>query len=418
MAPTTTVLDNGITIVTETMPDVRSISLGLWYNVGSRDERLDQAGLTHFMEHMMFKGTPSRTAVQISSEFDALGAELNAFTSKEYTCYYTRLVDDKLDEALPIFADMVINSAFSDENIEPEREVVLEEIARSEDTPDDHVFDLFSDALLPTHPLGRPVLGTRERVSSYRHEDCRAFHDDHYHTGNLVVSAVGHLDHEELVARIEREMAPMVVGRHTERTMATETGRTFFIAQQKDTEQAHFVYGFPYLNAFDSHRYAGSLLSAILGGSMSSRLFQEVREKNGLAYAIFSQAVSHQDQGEFCVYCGTRPDNLSKAVAIVRSELEKIASSAPSREEVKRQCEVICGQLLLGLESTSGRMVRLGRNTTMGLEHKSAEELVDIYRSLTPEDVRAVAEKYLTTEPTIAVISPFEEAAVRELVGA
>lgn len=417
MPPKKTTLANGITIMTESMPQVRSISMGLWYNVGSRDERIDQAGLTHFMEHMMFKGTPTRTAVEISSQFDAIGADLNAFTSKEYTCYHARFVDEKLKEAMPIFADMVINSSFSNDTIEPEREVVIEEIARSEDTPDDHVFDLFSDTLLPNHPLGRPVLGTRESVSSYNQAKCRDFHDEHYCTGNLVLAAVGNLDHDEVVRLAEKHFGGMVQGNPTMRDRQAEPNRSYFALQQKDTEQAHIIYGFPWMDAESERRYAGTLLAAVLGGSMSSRLFQEIREKNGLAYSVFSQAVCHYDLGEFYIYCGTRPDNLQKAVAIVRRELEKIAHEAPTQEEVDRQREVICGQLLLGLESTNGRMVRMGRAATMGVEYKSAERLVEIYRGLTPEDVRNVAADYLTVKPTIALVSPFSEEQAREQVG-
>ena len=195
-----TVLANGITVISRTMPDVRSVSLGLWFNVGSRDERPDQAGLTHFMEHMMFKGTPTKGPLDISMHFDRLGAELNAFTSKEYTCYYARFVDDKLEDALSVLAEMVIESNFAQDAIDTEREVVIEEIARSEDTPDDYVYELYSQSNLPNHPCGLPVLGTRERVGGYRHADCADFHAEHYHAGNLTLAAAGNVDHDRLVA--------------------------------------------------------------------------------------------------------------------------------------------------------------------------------------------------------------------------
>ena len=193
-------LTNGLTVITYPMPGVRSVSLGLWFNVGSRDENVDQAGLTHFMEHMMFKGTPTKGPLEISMHFDRLGAELNAFTSKEYTCYYSRFVDDKMEQALSVLAEMVIHSIFSQDAIDTEREVVIEEIARSEDAPDDFVFELFSQNSLDGHELGLPVLGTRKRVGSYEHADCVAFHDEHYHAGNLTVSAAGNVDHDALVA--------------------------------------------------------------------------------------------------------------------------------------------------------------------------------------------------------------------------
>lgn len=410
------VLDNGVTLVTEDMPGVRSITLGFWCNVGSRDERPDQAGLTHFMEHMMFKGTPSRSAFEVSEAFDVLGAESNAFTSKEYTCYYSHFVDEKLDEVLALLADMVVNPALRDSDIEPEREVVLEEIARSQDQPDDYVFDLFSDALMPTHPLGRPVLGTRELVASYRHDECKAFHDEHYHSGNLVVSAVGNLDHDDLGKKLTEALQGIERGAKRQRVAVVEHERAAFAAERRDTEQAHLVYGFPWYKAGSEERFAGTLLSAIMGGSMSSRLFQEVREKNGLAYSVHAGAVAYGDAGKFYVYCGTRPDNLGRAVPIITRELARIAAEAPTQAEVARSCEVVCGQLLMGMESTSERMVRIGRRETMGLAQLSVADLVEHYRAVTPEDVRKVAERYLTASPTAALVSPFPEEEARALV--
>ena len=416
MAYKKTVLDNGLTVISEEMPWVRSITMGFWYRVGSRDERPDQAGLTHFMEHMMFKGTPSMSAREVSEAFDALGAESNAFTSKEYTCYHARFVDERLDDVLPLLADMVLNSSFRAEDIQTEREVVLEEIARSEDQPDDHVFEMFTGAMMPTHPLGKPVLGSRALVQAYEHDDCRSFHDEHYRSGNLVVSAAGNVKHEELVEKVQKALAGIRTGARRTRAKLSENARAEFAYQKRDTEQAHIVYGFPWYAAGSDERYAGTLLGAILGGSMSSRLFQEVREKNGLAYSIMAGASAYGDIGQFYVYCGTRPDNLGKAMAIVRRELERIANEKPEASEVNRSCEVICGQLLLGVESTVDRMVRLGRRETMGLAQLEVPELIERYRAVSPEDVRAVAARYLTVAPTAAVISPFEEEEARKLV--
>lgn len=409
MKPRITTLDNGLTVATDTMPDVRSITLGIWLNTGSRDELPTQAGMAHFMEHMVFKGTPDHTATQLSAAFDALGAELNAYTTKEYTCFHARFVDECLPQVLPLMAEMVIQSTFADEDIEPERKVVLEEIARSQDTPDDYVFDLFSDALMPTHPLGRPVLGTRELVASYTHDDCRAFHDAHYVTQNAVIAAAGNVDHEQLVSLVRTCFACMPQGERTQRPEVHENSRRFFACQQRETEQAHFVYGMPWVDAFDERRFAGALGSAILGGSMSSRLFQEVREKNGLAYAVFSQGATYRDAGMFCVYCGTRPENLRQTLAIVQRELARMVDEPPTQEEIDRQCGAICGSLLLSLESTGSRMGRLGRALTMGVPLRSVDELVALYRSLTPADVQAVAAQFLTQKPTVAVVSSYDE---------
>lgn len=416
MAYKKTILDSGITVVSDAMPWVRSITLGLWYRIGSRDERADQAGLAHFMEHMMFKGTPRRSATDISEAFDALGAESNAFTSKEYTCFYARFVDERLDAVLALLADMVLNSSFNDEDIQTEREVVLEEIARSEDEPDDHVFEMFTGALLPTHPLGRPVLGAEELVASYTHANCRDFHAEHYHAGNLVVSAVGNLCHDELAQKVSTAFSSIGRGVRLERPRAVEHARGLFAYQQRDTEQAHIVYGFPWYAAKSNERFAGSLLCSLLGGSASSRLFQEVREKQGLAYSIMSGASAYSDTGQFYVYCGTRPDNVGKAMDIVRCELSRIAEDAPAVDEVERSCEVICSQLLLGVESTSDRMVRLGRRETMGLPQVEVAELIERYRAVTPEEVRVVAERYLAVDATAAAIAPFAEDEARSLV--
>lgn len=413
-----TVLENGITVVTDEMPDVRSISLGLWFNVGSRDEKPGQAGLTHFMEHMMFKGTPTRTAFDISSQFDALGAELNAFTSKEYTCYYARFVDDKLQESLEILADMVMHSQFSQETIDPEREVVLEEIARTQDTPDDFIYDLFGAAMLPGHPLGKPVLGTRELVSGYTHEDCAAFHAQHYYSGNLTIAAAGNVSHETLVNMARTLFAHMHTGEKAHRSAQDAGQRLLFTAQKKETEQAHVIIGMPYMSFDDERRYTGVTMSSILGGSMSSRLFQEVREKRGLVYTIYCNPMAYQGLGTFGVYAGTRPENIEQVVGLVSAELAKLAQEGTDAVEMSRTTESLCGQLLLGLESTNTRMVRLGRSETIGAHHRSPEELVTRYRAVTGEDVQALAGQLLTVKPTIAVISPWETERVEDAVSA
>ncbi len=413
-----TILDNGVTVISDSMPDVRSVALGLWFNVGSRDERTDQAGLTHFMEHMMFKGTPTRNAFEISQHFDALGAELNAFTSREYTCYYTRLVDEKLPQAFPVLADMVVNSQFSDETITPERKVVLEEIARTSDTPDDYIYDLYASALMPTHPLGRPVLGTKELVSGYHHENCIEFHNQHYYSGNLVVAAAGNVDHEQLVELSRTYLSEMPQGTKAQRSSFSEEHRSDFAAEKHDTEQAHVLYGVPWMPFDDERRYAGNALNAILGGSMSSRLFQEVREKRGLVYAIYSMIAAFQGTGFFGVYAGTRPENIKEVVGIIRSELTKISDHAPSIDELNRIEESLCGQLLLGQESTNTRMIRLGRRETIGSEQLSVDDIVERYRSLSPKDIQNVAQAFLEQEPTIAVISPYEVDRVKEAVSA
>lgn len=411
-----TVLSNGMTVITEHMPSVRSVSLGLWFNVGSRDERADQAGLSHFMEHMMFKGTPSMGPLEISMHFDRLGAELNAFTAKEYTCYYARFVDDKLEDALKVLADMVINSEFAQDAINTEREVVIEEIARSEDTPDDFVYELFSTSHLPNHPVGLPVLGTRERVGSYEHADCAEYLDTHYHAGNLTLAAAGNLDHDAVVALAERLFAPMKSGVKAQRELLRPEFSTGIFAEKRDIEQAHIVYGVPWLELGHERRYIATVLTSILGGSMSSRLFQEVREKRGLAYSIYAMQANYQGVGQWCVYAGTRPDNLAEVVGLIRAELDAIAQDKVDADELQRNVDLICGQLLLGLETTNAHMLRLGKRETTGLRQSSPEEQTAGYRSVSADDVQKLAQDLLTAEPAMAVVSPYDKEQIEQLV--
>lgn len=411
-----TELDNGMTVISETMPSVHSVSLGLWFNVGSRDETGDQAGLTHFMEHMMFKGTLQRSPLDISMHFDSLGAELNAFTSKEYTCYYARFVEDKLAEALEVLSDMVINSTFAQDAIDTEREVVIEEIARSEDTPDDHVFELFSGSMLEGHELGLPVLGTRQRVGSYVQADCRAFHDTHYHAGELTLAAAGAIDHDVLVDLVQRFFSALPAGHKTIRASASASTHAGLFSLERDIEQAHMVYGVPWLASGDERRWAASVLTSLLGGSMSSRLFQEVREKRGLVYSIYAMQALYQGVGQWCIYAGTRPDNLGEVLSIIRAELERIAREKVDAEELQRNVDLICGQLSLGLETTNSHMVRLGKRETLGLIQESPEESLAHYRAVTPEDVSRIAKEMLVSQPTIAVISPYDSDRLAEMI--
>lgn len=401
-----TVLDNGITVRSEKMDSVRSITLGIWFKVGSRDEAIDEAGLSHFMEHMFFKGTSSRCAVEISGAFDALGAELNAFTSKEYTCYYARFVDEHLEKVVELLSDMLVNSEFAQECIDAEREVVIEEIARAEDTPEDTVYDVLYDALFPTHTLGRPILGTRARVGSYKHNDCARYLHAHYHTRNCCVAAAGNVDHGRLVALVKRYFSQMPVGVRTERDLEPERERRFTGFVQKDTEQAHVLLGMPGLAIGDDMRFAQSLLDVLFGGTMSSRLFQEIRENNGLAYSVYAGNQFHQGTGFFAIYAGTRPDNLAKVIAIAKKELDEIVSKGATDEELQRARSYCIGQTLLATESTREHMTRLGKNSVTDADTLSFEEAAARYNAVMLEDVNAMARRIYAQRPTVAVISP------------
>lgn len=404
-----TILDNGITVLTEKVPGVRSITMGFWFKVGSRDELARQAGISHFMEHMMFKGTPTRDALAISAAFESLGAELNAFTSREHTCYYARFVDDKLTSAFEIMSDMLTHSSYEDECVESEREVVIEEIARGEDNPEDFVWDLFSDALMPVHPLGRPVVGTRELVGGYTHDDLVEYLNQHYTTGNLTVVLVGNVDHAEAVGLAEKYLSDLKVSERSKRPVVVDDEQKNQVFFSKDTEQAHIIYGFRGNPAGSEDRYAAAVLNAALGGGMSSRLFQEVREKRGLAYAVFCHSSAYTDMGEVAIYAGTRPSNVEEVVDIIRREVAKVAEGGITAEELDRVRDYVSGQLLLSLESTRSRMSRLGKKAVMDMEAESMDEVIEAYRKVTLDDVARVANDIYNRKPTLAIISPHSE---------
>ncbi|MBE0477234.1 MAG: insulinase family protein [Coriobacteriia bacterium] len=411
-----TILDNGLTILSETMDTVRSVAIGVWFAVGSRDEAPSEAGMSHFMEHMMFKGTPTRSAADISEEFDRLGAELNAFTSKEYTCYYSRVVDEHVPTAIEILSDMIADSLLAQDAIESEREVVIEEIARMEDTPDDRVHEMFARTLWPDHPIGLPVLGSRETVASFGHEDAVAFRHRHYLTGNCIAVAAGHVDHGDFVKAV-RERLRLTEGPRSvrERTEAVTERRA--VSLPKETEQAHVCYGVSGLNAHAEDRFVLSVLDSILGGGMSSRLFQEIREKRGLAYAVYSYHSLYQDTGQFTIYAGTRPGNMEQVVGLIKAEVAKVVTDGVTPEELHRAKESIKGHLVLGLENTRNRMTRLGKAETIQGEILTIDELVGRVDSVTREDVLRVARELFSDGRVLSVIGPFEGERVEALVG-
>lgn len=412
-----TVLDNGITVMSEPTDSVRSVALGIWFAVGSRDESPLEAGMSHFMEHMMFKGTSTKSAKDISEAFDRLGAELNAFTSKEYTCYYSRFVDDHLPTAFELLADMVVDASLADDACASERQVVIEEIARMEDTPDDRIHEIFANALWPDHPIGLPVLGSRDSVGSFGHEEAVRFRAKHYLTGNCVVAAAGSVDHDALVALTERHLGGLTAGPRSVRPVAQAAGESRISVLAKDTEQAHICFGVETMNAHHPDRFALSILDGVLGGGMSSRLFQEIREKRGLAYAVYSFAALYQDTGEFAVYAGTRPENAEEVISLIRAETERIAASGVTPDELDRVRQSAKGHLVLGMESTRVRMTRLGKNEVSGGEILSADEIVERFDAVTMEDLERVAGSVLDRQKVLAVIGPFTEEQLRSVVG-
>ena len=410
-----TVLDNGVTVMSESMESVRSVTLGVWFAVGSRDESPEEAGMSHFMEHMMFKGTPSRSARDISEEFDRMGAEFNAGTSKEYTVYYARFLDQHLPNAFEVLGDMVVNASLAEEECLKEREVVIEEIARMEDNPEDQVGEIFESALWPNHPIGLPVIGSRETVGSFNHASAAAFRTKHFLTGNVIVAAAGNVDHDELVALAERFLVGLPTGPRTPREHSVSEGQKPLVSLSKDTEQAHILFGVVTMAAQDPDRFALQLLNDVLGGGMSSRLFQQIREQRGLAYAVQSYPALYQDTGEFAVYVGTRPDNAELVLELIRAEFAKIAEEGITAEELARAQESSAGHLVLSTEATRNRMMRLGRAEVCGNEVLSADDVIDRLSAVTLDDVKHVAAKVLTAETTIAIIGPFSDEQLKKL---
>lgn len=401
-----TVLANGTIVITETIPTVRSVALGVWAAAGSRDEKPEEAGVSHFLEHMMFKGTPTRSARDISESFERLGAEVNAFTSKEHTCYYSRVIDRHAPDAFALIADMIVNSVMDEDACKSEREVVLEEISRAEDTPDDKVHDLFAQALWPDHPLGRPVLGLKETVGGFLPPAVFSYTGRHYRSGDIVVAAAGNISHADVVAMTTDLLVGLPSGERAPGEDRTPVAARHVLVSTKDTEQAHICLGTLGLPAVSDDRFAVGVLDAVLGGGMASRLFQEIREKRGLAYSVYSYHAQYRDTGSVTVYAGTRPDNTELVVRLVQEEIDRVLESGITAAELDRARESLKGSLVLGLENTNSRMVRLGRSELGGVEILSIDELTARFEGVTLQDVLRVARATLGGPRTLAVVGP------------
>lgn len=412
----TSTLANGLTVLSENMSGVRSITLGIWFKVGSRDELDSEAGISHFMEHMLFKGTPTRTAADISMEFDSMGAELNAFTSREYTCFYARFVDEYLERAIEILADMLLNSSFAPDDVASERKVVIEEIARCEDMPDEHVFDLLGGEMFPNCSLGRPVLGYRESVGGFTHDDLLSYHQKHYHAANCTVAASGNVDHAKLSELVEKYLGQMPAGQRNVRPEISVLPASYLRTAKKDTEQANILFGIYGLPLGHEDRFAQALLDSTLGGGMSSRLFQEVREKRGLAYSVYSLTSSFQGIGMFNIYAGTQLQNLPELIQIVNTELAKMLDGGVAAEELERVRAYAIGQSILSMESTRTRMLRLGRASVGDLEILSLDDNIDRYKRVTVQDIERITSRILDTKPVIAIVSSASDEEIRKLI--
>jgi predicted Zn-dependent peptidase len=393
-----TELDSGERVISEKVPSVRSVSVGFWIGAGSRDEKDDRAGVSHFIEHLLFKGSSGYDAQQIAETFDAMGAELNAATSREHTLVYSRVPDRHVEEAVRVMTDMVYAPRFAE--LDQEREVVLEEIAMYEDTPQELVHDLFSQAVFGSHALGRPVIGTADVISTVSRRAIGSYHRAMYVGSNIVVSAAGNITHERLLELLERSAresaaAPGVPRVRRALSQPPPPGLRF---QRKDTEQYHVCLGAPGIARSDRRRFAASILDSILGGSASSRLFQEIREKRGMAYSVYSFASQYTDTGLVGIYVGTREENLAACVEICSEQIADLASGNLKPGELERAQESLKGRIMLSMESTSNRMSRLGKSVISDTELLTFERIFAEIDAVDSEAVAGLAAALLAPE--------------------
>ena len=408
-----TELDSGVRVVSEHVPAVRSIALGFWIRTGSRDETPEQAGISHFLEHLLFKGTDRFSSRQIDEEFDAMGAEVNAGTGKETTSVYSRFLDHHLERAFDLLQDMTLRPAYPD--IDSERDVVIEEIAMYEDEPSDKVHDVLATAVFGDHPLGRPVIGRAEVISSVPVPDIASYHDSHYVAPNMVVAAAGNLEHERVVELVQGALDGKRPG-GTESLAPEPAPETFDAAvrfHQKDTEQYHVCLGGPGIARGDDRRFVLRVLDTILGGSSSSRLFQEVREKRGLAYSVYSYASHYLDSGQIGVYVGTRPDRVGEALEAIGGELRRLQEEDLPADELERARENVKGRITLSMESTLARMNRIGSAVLTGVPLLTLDEVLDAVDAVTVEDVAALAREIYAPERLSAACVGADEAPFR-----
>jgi predicted Zn-dependent peptidase len=386
-----TELESGLRVVSETVPSVRSVALGLWVRTGSRDEAPAQAGVSHFLEHLLFKGTERHSAIEISELFDGMGAASNAATSKETTHLHARFLDEHTEEVFALMAEMLLAPALPPDEIDSEREVVLEEIAMYEDEPQDRVHDVLAEALYGEHPLGRRVLGQPEVIGSIPVPEIAGYHDARYRAENIVVSAAGHVEHGQIAEMASKLLAAPPRNGAGAAANGAEHGGSRLCFYAKDTEQFHVCFGGPGISRSDERRFTLALLDTVFGGSVSSRLFREIREKRGLAYSVGSYTHEFADQGFVATYVGTRPDNVDEACEIIGRELAQFHSEGPTAAELARAKEHVKGRIVLGLESTGARMSRLARGVLFEVPVFSLDEMLAKVDAVTLDDAAQLA---------------------------
>ena len=408
------VFPNGLTVITETMPVVRSISIGVWLRSGSRQENESENGISHFLEHMVFKGTTNRTAEEIARSADSIGGHLDAFTAKEYTNFSIKVLDEHLPRAFDVLSDLVKNPLFKPEHIAKESQVIREEIKMVEDTPDDLVHEIFSQSYWRGHALGRPILGTRETVSSFDRKSLSRYFRRHYNPSNILVTAAGHLEHARIVDLAMKEFGDVPTGPPHKDGARPVPHFQVSHRRKKNLEQVHILVGAPAYPQAHDKRFACYALNTMLGGGMSSRLFQNIREKRGLVYAVFSGLSTFRDVGCLGVYAGTGTANARTVVELIMEEFRRLKSAPPGSEELQRAKDYLKGSMLLGLESTPSRMSNLARQEMYFGRHISLDEVARRVDAVTAEDVVAVAQELFSTDQiALTILGPSNGLTIR-----
>jgi predicted Zn-dependent peptidase len=401
------VLANGLTVLTERMPAVRSVALGAWIGVGSRDEEAPQAGISHFLEHMLFKGTERRSAEAIAQEIEAVGGRLDAFTSREHTCYYAKVLGGHLPLAVDLLADLLLHPRLDPADLEKERGVILQEIRMVEDTPDDEIHDLFAQAIWGEHPLGRPILGRPQTLEALTREDLRTYLAGHYRPHRTILAAAGDLDHDRLLDLLQTHLGGWDGPEAAATAPAPPVARPATVTKDRDVSQVHVCLGVEGLSYAHRDRYALNLVNTVLGGGMSSRLFQEVREKRGLVYSIYSYLASYRDAGLVVIYAGCGETALEEVIGCIREECARLATQPLEAAEFQRAKEQLKGNLLLGLESTTSRMTRLAKMEMYFGRTYSLDTIIRGIEEVTPERFQQVAQACFAGERfTLTTIGP------------
>lgn len=397
-----TILPNGLTVLTEKMEHLRSVAMGVWIKSGSRGEAAETNGISHFVEHMVFKGTRNRSAQLIAREMDSIGGNLDAFTGKETICFNVKSLSSHVPIAMDVLADLVLNPVFASPDIERERGVILEEIKIDEDNPDVLVHELFTQSFWKDHPLGKPILGTTATVARLDQAKLLDYHSGRFHAGNMVLSAAGNLEHDEFVAMVAEKFSNLNDGAPLTELPAPESSARILLKNKKALEQVQICMGVPSPPITDENRYATLILNTVLGGGMSSRLFQTIREERGMAYSVFSDLSPYRDTGTLCVYAGTSAGKALECIDLVLAEFKKLKQEPLGTEELTRAKDQLKGNILMGLESSNSRMANLARQEIYFGQFFSAEEIIARIDVVTPEQVQSMAQ-HLFDPPKIAV---------------